>query len=32
MIVEGNFFENGIGFFTKLVNTSISSVLSPFSL
>ncbi|GAA5958739.1 hypothetical protein JCM8115_000340 [Rhodotorula mucilaginosa] len=26
MIVEGNFFENGIGFFTKLVNTSISWV------
>lgn len=24
MIVEGNFFENGIAFFTRLVNTSIS--------
>lgn len=26
MIVEGNFFENGIAFFTRLVNTSISWV------
>ncbi|POY70489.1 hypothetical protein BMF94_6557 [Rhodotorula taiwanensis] len=28
MIVEGNFFENGIAFFTRLVNTSISWVCS----
>ncbi|BGP57371.1 hypothetical protein JCM8202_005788 [Rhodotorula sphaerocarpa] len=28
MIVEGNFFENGIAFFTRLVNTSISWVTS----